>query len=164
MRAKVPLADSAEQGAAVVVIKYFKRVATLAALFMLVISYQNCAVELSPNTPGAASLSCSPSPTALTEFQLVENTILQPTGPIGSTGKESCGACHGESSVRFGRSVYLIYGTAGSNNTVNSIKNYCSAQRKGAGRMLHCLEVSHSGGQYLQSEIPDFVTVVNKYF
>ncbi len=94
----------------------------------------------------------------------MENTILQPVGQIGVTGKDACGACHGESALSAGRSVYLIYGLAGSNNTANSIKNYCSAQAKGANRMLHCLEPSHSGGQYQQSEIPDFVTVVNRYF
>jgi hypothetical protein len=120
-------------------------------------------MEMSPNTPGAASTSCSPDATALTEFQVVESTILQPTGTL-SNGKDACGSCHTASASNSGKAVFLILGIAGQNDTATSIKNYCEMELKGAARLSHPQDVSHSGGQYTTGDIPDYYTLINKYF
>jgi hypothetical protein len=140
------------------------QIVILSVAALLCLSYQNCAVDLSASTPGAASVSCVPPAQALLDFEAVESSILLPTGLIGGTSKAACGSCHGESAVSAGRSVYLVLGTAGVPNTNTSIKNYCAAQQKGAARLSHCGDASHSGGQYFHSDIPSFFNVISQYF
>lgn len=163
MRAKAPSAESVAQGAAVVVTNFKKKATLFALLTFTVLGYQNCMVELSPNTPGAASTSCSPDSTALSEFQVVESTILQPTGTL-SGGKDACGSCHGETASSSGKAVFLILGTAGVTDNTVSTKNFCTMYLKGATRLAHPQDASHSGGQYSTSDIPDYYTLINKYF
>ena len=140
-----------------------KKGATLALLALMILSYQNCMVDVTATTPGAASVSCSPSTTALTEFQVVESTILQPTGSI-SGGKQGCGSCHAPSAGSSGKAVFSILGTAGSNDTATSIKNFCAMDLKGAARLSHAQDSSHSGGSYTSSDIPAYYALINKYF
>lgn len=138
-----------------------KKIATLSLLAFMILGYQNCAVDLSASTPGAASTSCNPDSTTLTEFQVVESTILQETGTISGTSKVGCASCHAASASNAGKAVYLILGTAGSNDTATSIKNFCTMDLKGATRMSHPQDSSHSGGQYSNSDIPAYYNFIN---
>jgi hypothetical protein len=140
-----------------------KKVATLTLLTFMVLGYQNCMMDMASTTPGAASISCSPSTTALTEFQVVESTILQPTGTI-SGGKMGCGSCHAPGATSSGKSVFTILGTAGANDTPTSIKNFCAMDLKGAARLSHSQDSGHSGGVYTSGDIPAYYTLISKYF
>ncbi len=161
MHVKVQKARLAEQAAAVAATR---KIATIAALTFMVFGYQNCMVDIASTTPGAASTSCSPGTSALTEFQIVENTILQPTGSISGTTKDACGSCHGLNAVSSGKAVFLILGTAGANDTPTSIRNYCTMQLKGRARLSHPQDSSHSGGQYTTGDIPSYYTLINNHF
>ena len=149
-----------EQGAAVAVTKKFTIIALTG--FML-LGYQNCTVDLASTTPGAASSSCNPDPTTLAEFQVVENTVLLPTGTI-SGGNNGCAYCHGTAASNSGKNVFLIQGTLGAQTTALSTKNFCAMDLKGATRLAHPQDASHSGGTYRQVDIPDYYTLINKYF
>ncbi len=163
MHAKVRLAESAAQGAVVAVTNFKKKAMLFALLTFTVLGYQNCMVEMSSGTPGAASTSCSPDATALTEFQVVESTILQPTGTLTS-GKDACGSCHGETASSSGKAVFLILGTAGVTDNTISTKNFCTMYLKGATLLAHPGDTSHSGGQYTTVDIPSYFTLISKYF
>ena len=155
----------AAQGAVVAVTKNARLALVLGTLTtVMLFGYQNCMVDMASTTPGASSTSCAPSATALTEFQIVESTILQPTGSISGTTKDACGSCHGETASSAGKSVFLILGVAGANVTPTSIKNFCTMQLKGSSRLSHPEDSSHSGGVYTTTDIPSYYTLINKYF
>lgn len=162
MHAKVPKEPSAAQAVVVAVTNKIKKGLSLTLLTFMVLGYQNCMVELSPSTPGAASSSCSPDSTALSEFQIVESTMLLAAGPL-TGGLDGCVSCHGANAASSGKAVYLIFGTVGSNDTATSIKNFCTMELKGKSKMVHPQE-AHSGGVYAPTDFPDYYTLVNKYF
>lgn len=138
--------------------KRWKPFTTLAASFVvMVLSFQNCAVEMSPNTPGAASQSCAPSAAVLTEFEPVLNDILQKTGNLTSAPKQGCGNCHGITSGHPGSAVFTIFegNTTTSPNLI--LSNYCQVQAAGVDKIMRVLGTSHSGGQYAESEIQSLV-------
>lgn len=141
-----------------------KKIATFTALTMMILGYQNCMVDVASTTPGAASTSCSPDAASLTEFQIVENTILLPTGSIAGTMKDACGSCHGTTASSSGKSVFLVLGTAGASNSVTSAKNFCTMELKGRARLAHPGDGSHSGGLYSTTDIPSYYSIINKYF
>jgi hypothetical protein len=161
MHVKVQKVHLAGQGAAVAATR---KIATLTALTLMVLSYQNCMVDIASTTPGAASTSCSPDAATLTEFQVVESTILQPTGLIAGTAKDACGSCHAPTAASSGKAVFLILGTAGVTDNATSVKNFCTMSLKGSSRLSHPEDGSHSGGLYLTTDIPTYYTLINKYF
>lgn len=131
--------------------------------FVMILAFQNCAMDMAPTTPGAASLSCNPDTTTLAAFETVFNSTLNSTGTFAS-GTMKCAGCHGDASNPNGEGGYIIY--QGNTATDPSLveRNFCASFDKGATLVNHPMSGSHAGGLYPQSDIQDLVTFVNTYF
>jgi len=130
--------------------------------FML-IAYQNCAVDMAPTTPGAASVSCNPTAQQLADFEAIFNNDLNATGNFTS-GAAKCASCHGTTLNPNGEGGYTIYQGDTTTDTTLVKKNFCIAEGFGATLVDHPMSGSHGGGMYPQSDISDLVTFVRANF
>lgn len=135
----------------------------LPLMAFMVVAYQNCAVDMAPTTPGAASLSCEPSATKLAEFETIFNNTLNPTGTFPS-GQMRCAGCHGDATAPNGAGGYIIYQGMTASNPALVKRNYCASMDLGQTLADHPQSASHGGGAYPQSDIQDLVTFVRANF
>ena len=124
--------DSAALGADVAVTDFAKKFGLVVAF----LSLQNCAVDLKATTPGAQSVTCSPTAAKLSAFQPIMANILQQTGNVGA--QQGCGNCH-------------VSGTgAGSFRVLSGstpdilLANFCSAQSRLDVIAVHPTQASHA--------------------
>lgn len=154
--------------AAVVVtdfLKHHRRPLFLLPVFgALVLSFQNCTVDMLQSTPGATSVSCVPDPAAVANFEDVLNDILMPTGVISGTTKVGCASCHGSLASDPANAVYMIFEGDTATNPELVQTNFCAAARLGDTLVTRPMNPGHGGGQYLETEIQSLVDFVNNNF
>lgn len=151
---------SAELGAAVAVTKPIRTASLLVSMAVLLIGYQNCAVTLSGETPGASTFNCSPDTATLSDFAALETSILQSTGY-----SNHCGNCHVQS-LGSGYGQYPILANASpSASSPITLANYCSASSRGATGMGIIFTGGHGGGNFTpdlsRQEFSDLQTFFN---
>lgn len=154
--------------AAVVAIKRRTRhlMVIIPSSLVMMLAYQNCAVDLSPNTPGASSLSCNPDTATLADFETVFNSTLNVTGNFGS-GLQRCANCHGDGGPGVngnGEGGYIIYQGDTTSDPSLLTRNYCASLDKGQTLVDRPMQLGHGGGQYSQTDIQDLVTFVRSHF
>jgi hypothetical protein len=159
MPAKDPLVDSA---APEVVVDVTKKSGVRAALLvcsglLLLFSYQNCSVELSSTTPGAALSSdgvgggvvCMPTDAQKTALKAVMNSTL--TAATTTSGLSGCVTCHVEGGLGGGK--YAIINS----QTDNDLRiNFCTIKTVGSKIYTYPQPGnSHPGGDYPASDLTD---------
>lgn len=171
MHAKDLLADLAEPGAVVAVTDFRKTHAIptsqklmLAGLTcFMVLSFQNCSVDLASTTPGASGLDCDITGQEATDFTAVLNNILQTNANLTS-GRQGCGNCHGDSSVNVGKATFEIFQGNTMTDPTLITRNFCQVAALGAVVATHPQDATHGGGQYPASDLTALITFVNTYF
>lgn len=165
MHVKVLLAVSVEQGVVVVATKRRNRhlLIMLPALAFMLLGYQNCAMDMAPSTPGAASVACLPTVQQLSDFETIFNNSLNPTGTFPS-GNMRCAGCHGDAVSPNGEGGYVIYQGITSSNPALVSRNYCASLNIGQTLVDHPMSASHGGGAYPQSDFQDLVTFARANF
>ena len=150
-----------EQEAAVAATRKWLRITVgLSSTAVLLLLFQNCAVDMSSNTPGAKaiSLSCSASAQETTDFTAAL-TILQSTAKLAS-GQTACGSCHLSTSSNSGKNSFTVW--SGTNADAVSL-NLCNVRTKGSIVGTRPQQASHGGGQYPASDITALTTYLNTY-
>jgi hypothetical protein len=123
------------------------------SLFLIIfLSFQNCAVDLNSSTPGAASVSCSPSAQTLQTFLPIMTGTLQNTGNVGT--KQGCANCH--ISGTGAGSFKILTGTTA--DVV--LANFCSSQSRKARLGVHPTESSHQQ-VYSASDIANLINWIS---
>ncbi|MCM2281401.1 MAG: hypothetical protein NDI61_06085 [Bdellovibrionaceae bacterium] len=120
----------------------------------LLVAFQNCAVEVSEETPGAAS-ACVPSADQLTEFNMALTSILQNSATLATGGKSACGQCHLTTS---GNSASTRFGIVPDTDESGQTSNWCSASLRASRFLEGYLRDSHPGGTYSDSEVEALLT------
>jgi len=157
---KVPQADSVEPEADVAVTKPVRTAVLLCSMAALLVGYQNCAVTLSGETPGASTFNCSPDTATLSDFAALETSILQST-----TYANHCGNCHVQSSgTGYGQYPILANSTPSSSSPI-TLANYCSMSSRGTAKMSVIFSNGHGGGNFSsdlsRQEFSDLQTFFN---
>ncbi len=115
----------------------------LCSMAVLLVGYQNCAVTLSGETPGASTFNCSPDTATLSDFAALETSILQST-----TYSNHCGNCHVQTSgTGYGQYPILSNPTPSSTSPVTQA-NYCSMAARGRDTMSVIFTNGHGGGNF----------------
>lgn len=109
----------------------------------VLLTCQNCSVDLTATTPGAQSVVCTPTPARLTAFQPIMTGILQQTGNVGA--QQGCGNCHvaggtGPNGGSGAGSFRIISGTTDS----ATLANFCSATSRLDVIAVHPTQPSHA--------------------
>ncbi|MEK7357933.1 MAG: hypothetical protein AAB250_15895 [Bdellovibrionota bacterium] len=147
--------------------RYLHLAIILPASLVLMLAYQNCAVDMSANTPGAASLSCNPDTATLAEFETIFNNTLNSSSGTYASGKQKCAACHGDGGPGVngnGEGGYIIYQGDTATDTTLVSRNFCASLDKGQTLVDRPMDAGHGGTQYPQSDIQDLVTFVRAHF
>lgn len=142
-----------------------RRLLLILPMFLLMtFGYQNCAVDLSTSTPGAATSTCAPTTEQLTAFEPVLNNILQKTGLLGATQKVACGQCHNDNSGNPANAVFMVF--QGNTTTDPSLvtRNFCTVERMGRVVINRPMQDNHTGGQYSEAEIQALYNFVIENF
>lgn len=165
MRVKVRSVVLAEQAVVVAVTKSKGR-PRFATIFLLglsacvmILSFQNCAVDLSATTPGASTSGACASPTAqaLTDIQTVISGVIQ----------TNCSSCHGRTTGTVGSSFAAP--DASENAASPAVQSYTYMQLCLRGGKAVGLKIdgttSHGGGSFSRSgpQAPLF-NYLNTYF
>lgn len=119
---------------------------------LCIVSFQNCAVELSDQTYGAASI-CSPTGAQEVDFAAALSNFFQNTGTVGG-GKQACGACHLTDS---GNSAATRFGISPETDADSAKANWCAASSRASDMANGYLNSSHPGGTYTESEVQELV-------
>jgi hypothetical protein len=129
-----------------------KKLTHIFAFLIIFLGFQNCAVDLNSSTPGAAAISCSPSPQVLQTFLPIMTGTLQNTGLVGS--KQGCANCHVSGSGA--GSFKILTGTTPD----IQLTNFCSSQSRKARLAVHPTESSHQQ-VYSASDIANLINWVS---
>ncbi len=129
-----------------------KKLIRACAFLIILLSFQNCAVDLNSSTPGAASVSCAPSAQTLQTFLPIMTGTLQNTGNVGT--KQGCANCHVNGTGA--GSFKILTGTT--SDVV--LANFCSAQSRKARLAVHPTESSHQQ-VYAASDIANLINWVS---
>lgn len=152
MPERVPSEASAAPGAVVVVTNHKKAKAITALVsfgLVLIVAFQNCAVEISEETPGA-STACDPTTGQLLAFETALTTILQNNTTLATGGKTACGTCHLTNS---GNSASARFGILPATDVASQSTNFCSAIAVSDDVLGGYLRTSHPGGSYNDDEV-----------
>ena len=161
MRAKGRRVDLVELEAAVAATRKWLRISVgLSSMAVLIVSFQNCAVDMNSNTPGAkaVSLSCAATAQETTDFAS-SLAILQSTAKLTS-GMQGCGSCHLSTSSQGGKNSFMVW--PGSTSDVITL-NLCNVRTKGSIVSTRPQQSNHGGGQYPASDIAAITTYLNTY-
>lgn len=139
-------------------------VLAVAALWaLLMVGFQNCAVDLSSTTPGASTLGslsdCTLSTSQSDSFEIVMNSIFQGTGPTPVDTDRRCAKCHAS-----GVGGFTIYTGNTTTNPQLIKKNACNVIATGRKVATEPQQpIGHGGGQYSATEIQLLINWVNQY-
>lgn len=123
---------------------------------LLIVSFQNCAVEVSEDTPGAAG-ACEPTTADVNEFNTALTTILQNNTTLAS-GATACGTCHLTTS---GNTAAARFGIDPNTDAATQISNWCAASSVADKFTQGYLSGAHPGGTYSDSDIDALLTWAN---
>lgn len=135
----------------------------VAGLGVMIVSYQNCAVDVANTTPGASVVNCAPTAQDLTDIQPILQNFLMATGTLAGTSKMACGNCHLDNSGDSGSAVFTIFHGSATDATIQT-NNFCSLQRKATLLSNKILVGPHTGGQFLQSEVQALLDFVQTHY
>lgn len=141
-------------------------VLAVAALWaLLMVGFQNCAVDLSSTTPGASTLGslsdCTLSTGQSASFEEVLNSILQDSDFIEGTSKRRCAYCHGDTKSGAGNFIVYTGNTTSSPQLIK--KNACYVIAQGRRVTTRPQQSTHGGSQYSAADIQKLVNWVNQY-
>jgi hypothetical protein len=158
MPAKAPSAASAARGAAVAVTKtHLKWIGALALLIpTLILGFQNCTVELSETTYGAAP-DCAPTAEELTHFEPALMGILQANGSLAGGGT-ACGTCH---LVTSGNSASARFGVLAETDAAAKQSNFCATLIHADKFVAGFLSAGHLGGTYTDVQVQALIDWAN---
>lgn len=142
----------AEQAVAVAVTKRTGLTSVFLSSLICIVCFQNCAVELSDETYGAAGI-CEPTDAQEADFALVLTDFFQNTGTIGS-GQQACGQCHLTDS---GNPAANTFGILPDTDFASAVTNFCVASSRADDINSGYLQSSHPGGIYSTSDVETLI-------
>lgn len=123
---------------------------------LCIVSFQNCAVELSDQTYGASSV-CAPTGGQVVDFDGALTNFFQSTGTVGG-GKQACGACHMTDS---GNAAASRFGIEPGVDDASKTANWCAASTRAYELRSGYLSSSHPGGSYTDAEVQELIDWAN---